>query len=91
MPNTVRKTLQSVENKRLTGINKPKKINKVKDARRLMANLIYLYQNGEITTEYIKTLTYVLIKFQELYKTEVLENIADRIKKLEKQNNNEKT
>jgi len=91
MPNTVRKTLQSVEIKRLTGINKPKKINKVKDARRLMANLIYLYQNGEITTEYIKTLTYVLIKFQELYKTEVLENIADRIKKLEKQNNNEKT
>lgn len=91
MPNTIRKTLQPIENKRLTGINKPKKINKVKDARRLLANLIYQYQNGEITSEYIKTLTYVLIKFQELYKTEVLENIEDRIKKLEKQNNNEKT
>ena len=84
MPNTVRKTLQSVENKRLTGINKPKKINKVKDARRLLANLIYLYQTGEITSEYIKTLTHVLIKYSELCKGEALENIEERISKIEK-------
>jgi len=90
MSNRVRKTLKPIVNKRVTRINNPKKITKVKDARRLLANLIYEYQKGEIPTEFIKTLTYVLIKFHELCKTEMLENIEDRIKKLEQEKNNEK-
>jgi hypothetical protein len=91
MQNTTQKSAEVSVIKPLPEINKPKKITKVKSARRLLATLIFQYQKGEITSEYIKTLTYVLIKYQEIYKSEVLETIDDRLKKLEEKLLNEKS
>ena len=79
------KSAEAVENKRLMKINNPKKISKVKDARRLLANLIYLYQKGEVSSEHLKTLCYALIKYSELYKTETLEEFQERLTNLEKE------
>ena len=66
---------------------KPKKLYKIKDARRLLANIIFLYQKGEVNSEYLKTLCYALIKYAELYKTETFENIEERLKHIEEKIN----
>lgn len=62
---------------------KAKRINKVKDARRLLAKLIYEFQLGKVHSDNLKTLCYALIKYSELFKTETLENIDERMKKME--------
>ena len=73
--------------KRHTGIqaifDKPRKISGIKSARRLLAFIIFEFQRGALRTDDAKTLAYLLIKYSELYKVETLEEIEERITKLE--------
>ncbi|MFC2103531.1 hypothetical protein ACFLSS_03780 [Bacteroidota bacterium] len=89
MQNVETKSLEVIENKRFMRINTPKRISKIKDARRLLANLIYLFQSGEISSDYLKTLCYALIKYSELYKVETLEYLEERVMNLEESFKNE--
>jgi hypothetical protein len=56
-------SLQIFQSKRLIRINEPKGIFMVRDTRSPLANLIYLFQKGDINSVCLKTMCYVLIKF----------------------------
>lgn len=77
------KSLQVIKNQQVVGFHAPKKISKVRDARRLLASLIYQFQKGDVSSEYLKTLCYALIKYSELYKTESLETIQEKLSEME--------
>ena len=92
--NIEKDSLQELEKKGDTGINKenqgrqgifdkPKRVNNIKAARRLMAKIIYEFQKGSVPDSKAKTLAYLLIKYSELYKTESLEVIEKRLSELE--------
>ena len=72
-----------IETKKDVFEKKPKKIRDIKTARRFLANLIYEFQQNNITDQKVKTLAYLLIKYAELYKVESLEDIELRLQKLE--------
>ncbi|MBK9097533.1 MAG: hypothetical protein IPM14_05265 [bacterium] len=89
------KVKQLIENKRdeltYTGniagrIEKPVKITKVSDAKRLLSKLIYKLQTGEITGQEAKDLTYLLISYVNIVKEIEIEN---RLKSLEEKISNE--
>ena len=81
-----KKVKKLIENKGLTGI-KPRRIQKVQDARRLLASYIFHLQKGEIKADDAKVMAYLLIKYAELYKIESLENIELRLAELEEKIN----
>ncbi|GEM_PF-4416801 len=62
---------------------KPKRVSNIRAARRLMARLIYDLQRENITSEKAKTLAYLLIKYSELFKVEKLEELENRLKRIE--------
>lgn len=80
------KSPEPILSKQVVGI-KAKRVNKIKDARRLLAKLIYEFQMGKVSSEYLKTLCYALIKYSELFKVETLESINERISDLEEKYN----
>jgi len=49
---------------------KPRRITKVKDARRLLASYIYDLQRGIVSSEQARTMCYLLIKYAEIYRIE---------------------
>lgn len=80
------KITQTFSNKEVTAFN-PKRISKVKDARRLLAQLIYFFQKGDVSSEYLKTLCYALIKYSELFKVESLETMQEKVLQIEERLN----
>ena len=80
------KVKKLIETKGVTGI-KPRRIQKVQDARRLLASYIFYLQKGEINVNDAKAMAYLLIKYAELYKIESLENIELRLIELEEKIN----
>jgi len=80
------KVKKLIENKEVTGF-KPKRISKIRDARRLLASYIYELQKGTVKAQDAKTMAYLLIKYAELYKAESLENIELRLIELEEKVN----
>ena len=80
-------SLEVVSDKGLIRICPPKRINKIKDARRLLANLIYQFQKGEVSSEYLKTLCYALIKYSELFKAESLVTLQEKLSEIEERLN----
>jgi len=64
-------------------LKKPIRVTNIKNARRLLASIIYEFQLGAMRTDDAKTLAYLLIKYAELYKVETLSDIEDRIQMLE--------
>ena len=77
-----RKVKELSENKGVMAI-KPKRIRKIADARRLLADYIYQFQLGNIKDDKLKTICYALIKYSELWKTEKLEDLEKRLSDLE--------
>lgn len=59
---------------------KPVKITKVKDAKRLLSNLIYQFQLGQIENQNAKDLTYMLMSYVNIC-TQV--DFEERLKSLE--------
>lgn len=55
--------------KKVTEIQ-PKRIRSLKQAKRLLADYIYYYQNNEKSENELKTIVYALIKYAELCKIE---------------------
>jgi len=90
------KIKQYIENKKdaltYTGsiagkIEKPVKVTKISDAKRLLSKLIYKLQTGEIEGQSAKDLTYLLISFVNIIKDVEFET---RLKELEERTQNEK-
>jgi hypothetical protein len=57
------------------------KINKVRDARRLLSKLIYEFQTGEVTSEKAKTLSYLLNIYIQIFKVSEFETKIEEIEK----------
>lgn len=77
------KVKQFIENKRneltyagkIAGkIEKPVRIKKISDAKRLLSKLIYKLQTGEITGQVAKDLTYLLISYVNIVRDLEIEN-----------------
>ena len=90
------KVKQYIENKRdaltYTGniagkIEKPIKITKISDAKRLLSKLIFKLQTGQIEGQTAKDMTYLLISFVNMVKDVEFE---ERLKQLEERTQNEK-
>jgi hypothetical protein len=77
------KVQQFIENKanslRCTGelpagkVEKPIKVNKIADARRLLSKIISKLQTGEIKGQDAKDMTYLLINYVRIFKDEEFE------------------
>lgn len=61
--------------------DKPIKINKVKDAKRLLSKLIYQFQIGAVDNQDAKDLTYLLVNYVNIC---VQTDFEQRLEKLEK-------
>jgi len=77
------KVKQFIENKRNTlcytpnivgKIEKPVKVTKISDAKRLLSKLIYKLQTGEIAGQEAKDMTYLLISYVNIVKDIEFEN-----------------
>jgi len=73
-------SLQTIDNKNLTGGYIPIKVNNLKSARRLLSRLIYQLQTGEVKNQTAKDLTYLLISYVNVFKAYEFEQ---RLEKLE--------
>ena len=68
-------------------IEKPVKVTKISDAKRLLSKLIYKLQTGEIEGQSAKDMTYLLISYVNMIKDMEFE---ERLKQLEERTQNEK-
>lgn len=68
-------------------IEKPIKVTKISDAKRLLSKLIYKLQSGEVTGQDAKDMTYLLISYVNIVKDIELEQ---RLLEIERRVNNEK-
>ncbi len=68
-------------------IEKPVKVTKISDAKRLLSKLIYKLQIGEIEGQSAKDMTYLLISYVNMIKDIEFE---ERLKQLEERTQNEK-
>ena len=68
-------------------IEKPVKVTKISDAKRLLSKLIYKLQTGEIEGQSAKDMTYLLISYVNMIKDIEFE---ERLKQLEERTQNEK-
>ena len=59
------------------------RIKSVKDCKRLLARIILEYQDDKISENKARTLTYVISKYVDIEKAEKLDEIIDRLDKLE--------
>ncbi len=68
-------------------IEKPVKVTKISDAKRLLSKLIYKLQTGEIEGQSAKDMTYLLISYVNMIKDIEFE---ERLKQLEEKVSDEK-
>lgn len=66
---------------------KPKRVRNIASARRLLASVIFELQKGNVSDSKAKTIAYLLIKYSELFKIEKLDELNERITKLEEERN----
>lgn len=80
------KVKDMIANNKLKGatplLSKPIRIRKVKDAKRLLAKLIYGLQTGEINSQHAKDITYLLTSYVNIA---TVTDFEERLKKLEQQ------
>jgi hypothetical protein len=68
-------------------IEKPVKVVKISDAKRLLSKLIYKLQTGEVTGQDAKDMTYLLISYVNMVKDIEFEN---RLQNIEEKINHER-
>lgn len=73
--------LQPFENKGF-GI-RAKHVRNIKSARSLLGQIIYKYQREEISENKARTLAYLLITYSNMFKTEKLDLLEERLNKIE--------
>ena len=86
------KVKQLIENKRnsltYTGSNiagkieRPIKVTKIADAKRLLSKLIYKLQTGEVTGQDAKDMTYLLISYVAIIKDNEMENRLTQLEEM---------
>ncbi len=83
LPSGNRLTMSKIKTYNKGPERRPVIIRGVKDCKRLLARIIREYQEEKISENKARTLTYVISKYVDIERTEKLDEIINRLDKLE--------